>query len=53
MCENGYQYSICRVCCMDSDGDYQTEDCATYHDHGADKPVCETVKAITKALEET
>lgn len=50
VCKDGYQYSICRSCCMDSDNDYQTEDCATYHDHGAGKPTCPTEVAIASAL---
>lgn len=49
ICEGGYRYSICRECCRD--GDYQTEDCATYHRHTAEGPQCPTVKAIAEKLQ--
>lgn len=48
VCEDGYRYSICRECCRD--GDYQTEDCATYHKHTADGPQCRTVHAVAEKL---
>jgi hypothetical protein len=39
-----YMYDICIECCTTSG--YQTEDCATYHDHGPGKPICATAKLI-------
>jgi hypothetical protein len=50
-CEDGYEYSICRECCTGGSGEYQTEDCAS-HDHNRCWP-CDTVQAITEALEES
>jgi hypothetical protein len=49
VCQDGYRYSICRECCRD--GDYQTEGCATYHEHTADGPQCPTVHAIAQKLQ--
>jgi hypothetical protein len=49
-CEDGYEYSICRECCTASSQEYQTEGCASAHDHNGCWP-CTTVEDITKALE--
>ena len=46
VCEEGYMYSICRECCCGG-ADYQSEDCASYHDHGKDKPICKTAGALS------
>lgn len=47
-CAAGLMYSICRSCC--TSGEYQTEDCATYHAHGEDQSICETVAALAEKL---
>ena len=43
-CEKSLVYWACRECCTD-DG-YHNEECASYHDHGEDKPYCLAVAAI-------
>lgn len=43
VCEAGYEYSICRECCVE--GGEQTEVCATYHDHRF-RPLCPTRRDI-------
>jgi hypothetical protein len=37
-------YKICDQCC--AEGDYQSENCAGYHDHGPDLPICATIRAL-------
>ena len=44
-CADGYLHSICAHCCLDGDGD-QREECADYHEHGRDKPICSTSEAL-------
>lgn len=43
-------YSICTHCCTD---DGQTEYCASGHDHGKDKPICETSAILDKYTKQT
>lgn len=51
VCQDGYQYSICHVCCTTcGDGDYQTEDCVTGHDHLTDGHCPHVVTVIASAL---
>ena len=46
-CEDAYLYSICSACCSgDAEPPEQAEDCATYHSHGKDGPICSTVRAV-------
>jgi hypothetical protein len=40
-CEAGFMYEVCRECCCGCDS-YQSEECASYHNHGKDKPICKT-----------
>lgn len=40
VCHEGFMYSICRECC--TDGEFQTEECATYHNHHQPGPRCRT-----------
>lgn len=37
-------YLICQACCTHNLD--QTEDCATYHDHGPNKPMCLTTSVL-------
>ena len=46
VCGDGFQYEICRECCMNG-GDFQSEECQD-HDHGKDKPICATVAILDK-----
>jgi len=48
VCEAGFQYEICRACCVDSHLDEMTETCATEHTHGANTPRCATIAIIEK-----
>jgi hypothetical protein len=50
-CSEGLMYVICRECCADDR--YQTEDCATNHDHGVVSGCwpCPTLRRITNALD--
>lgn len=45
-CEDGLMYVVCRECC--TDGGYQTEVCATEHQHspGPEIPICSTAVAL-------
>jgi hypothetical protein len=47
VCEDGYQYSICRSCCTEDSG-YQVEHCADVHRHDGPDPCwpCPTARAI-------
>lgn len=38
-------YTACDECCTEGMG-YITEHCAIYHDHGPDKPICPTIRAL-------
>ena len=42
-------YSICAHCCRDASGE-QTENCASSHQHGRGKPICETAAIIAAAI---
>jgi hypothetical protein len=44
-CPDGYRYSICRECCT-CGSDYQTEECATNHQHACCWP-CDTHRAAS------
>lgn len=39
-------YDICQECCTDNE--YQTEDCAGYHEHAPGSPICST-RAVMEA----
>jgi hypothetical protein len=47
-CEEGLMYRICKHCCTDDAHfeQYQTEHCATAHDHGAGVPICQTMAVL-------
>lgn len=45
VCQQGWQYTVCRCCCLDSTG-HQTEDCVVDHHHDRDS-YCATVNALT------
>lgn len=47
-CEKSLVYWACRECC--SDDGYHSEACATYHDHGDDKPYCAVLAVIVALL---
>lgn len=49
-CQDGYMYSICRACCTTGWDHEQTEDCASDHKHGPDRPICLTVGTMAAAL---
>ena len=36
--------TVCRLCC--TDGEDQHETCAIYHDHGPNRPICPTIRAL-------
>jgi hypothetical protein len=47
-CDEGLMYEICTSCCL-QDGwaeGYQTEECATRHEHGRNDPICKTVAIL-------
>lgn len=48
VCDAGFMYAICRECCLDG-GDYQTEGCATTHDHPLVQ--CETLAALDEVVQ--
>ncbi len=47
VCQDGYEYSACRYCCCDADGNV-TEECATEHEGGCWP--CAHHRAIADAL---
>jgi hypothetical protein len=40
-----HEYDICTECCTDGER-FQTEACASGHDHGPGKPICATTAAL-------
>jgi hypothetical protein len=50
-CEEGLMYRVCTHCCTDNQTfeQYQTEDCATNHEHGAGVPICKTMAILEGA----
>lgn len=49
VCETGVEYVICAHCCA-ADGDGQTEECVSGHDHDGFCHPCPTVRVIAEKL---
>lgn len=45
-CEETFEYAICAACCTADDE--QTSDCASYHGHRKDEPICDTQRILTR-----
>jgi len=46
-CAEEWMYDVCSECCADNPAWVeQSEVCATYHEHGKDKPICRTIAAL-------
>lgn len=51
VCQDGYMYSICSSCCMDSWRGGQTELCVSEHNHHhPNSPYCQTIYVIAENL---
>jgi hypothetical protein len=50
VCKDGHFYDVCRLCCCEysSGGGGQTETCASVHNHGVGKPICETIAILDR-----
>jgi len=45
-CEEAFLYVTCRHCCAGQIWGDQTEECASEHDHGPDRPRCPTAAIL-------
>lgn len=47
VCAEGLMYEVCNECCAGGGWTFgQTEDCATSHGHGKNKPICATTAIL-------